>query len=282
MTKKTGTEVAVKQSTEVSNELAGMFDGSLKSSGDSLDAVDLRIPKLTLIQAMTKASFNTEKAPVGSFVNNVEKTNLGDDIDLFIMNDTKLWELKHLPKGKDKVEYLGTIDYNTGNEDLRKNPRIPEELKDKCNKLGITLDEIKAGQINMVNRFYVLRVNEVVEGTAFPYMIDFKRSGYSAGVQLKNSFFKMRKVQKLPSYARVFTLSSEFVQDDNDYYIPTVSAGRMILETEVKAVESWVREMMTNKDAYQEVNEDGTEEPVPTEGRVVDAQTGDTEEIPFY
>lgn len=277
---KTKKEVAVKETNEVSTNVQAMFDNSLASSGDSLDAVDLRIPKLTLIQAMTKAAFNTEKAPVGSFVNNVEKTNLGDDIDLFIMNDTKLWELKHLPKGKDKVEYLGTIDYNTSNEDLRKNPRIPEELKDKCNKLGITLEEIKAGQINMVNRFYVLRVSEVMEGTAFPYMVDFKRSGYSAGVQLKNSFFKMRKVQKLPSYARVFKLSSEFVQDENDYYIPTVSAGRMINKDEIKAVELWVREMMSNKDAYQEVNDEGDEDTFKTEGRVVDAETN-TEEIPF-
>lgn len=272
--KNTSKEVAVKQSTEVSNEMAGMFDSGLQSSGDTLDAVDLRIPKLTLIQAMTKASFNTEKAPVGNFINNIEKTDEGSSVDLFIMNDTKLWELKYLPKGKDKVEYLGTIDYNTANEDLRKNPRIPSELQEKCEKNGITLQMIIDGQINMVNRFYVLKVSEVMEGVAFPFMIDFKRSGYQAGVQLKNSFFKMRKVQKLPSYAKVFTLGSEFVQDDNDYYIPTVTAGRMIEKEEIEAVESWVREMMTNKDAYQEVNDDGEE--YVAEATVVDAEvTGD-------
>jgi len=257
MTKKTGKEVALKQSTEVSNELAGAFDASLGSAGDTLDAVDLRIPKLTLIQAMTKAAFNTEKAPVGNFINNVEKNDMGTSIDLFIMNDTKLWEVKFLPKGKDKVEYLGTIDYNPQNEDLRKNPRIPAELAERAEKLGVTLEMILKGQINMINRFYVLKVEEVMEGVAFPYMVDFKRSGYQAGIQLKNSFFKMRKVQKLPSYAKVFTLSSEFVQADDDYYIPTVTAGRMIEKEEIEAVENWVREMMTNKDAYTEVAEDG-------------------------
>lgn len=269
-TKQTGKEVAVKQSTEVSTEMASKFDSGLQSSGDSLDAVDLRIPKLTLIQAMTKASFNTEKAPVGNFINNVEKTDMGDDIDLFIMNDTKLWELKFLPKGKDKVEYLGTIDYNVQNEDLRKNPRIPSELAERCEKLGVTLDMIVKGQINMVNRFYVLKVEEVVNGVAFPYMVDFKRSGYQAGVTLKNLFYKMRRVQKLPSYAKIFKLSSEFIQDENDYYIPVVSAGRMIEVNEIEAVESWVREMMTNKDAYQEVNEDGEE--YVAEATVVDAE----------
>lgn len=265
MTKK----VTVKKSTEVANELVGMFDAGLQSSGDTLDKADLRIPKLTLIQAMTKASFNTNQAPVGNFINNIEKTDEGTDIDLFIMNDTKLWEIKYLPEGKSKVEYLGTIDHNTANEDLRKNPRIPEELEDKCEKLGITLQMIIDGQINMINRFYVLKVSEVMEGVAFPFMVDFKRSGYQAGVHLKNSFFKMRKVQKLPSYAKVYTLGSEFVQDDNDYYIPTVSAGRMIVPDEVEAVETWVREMMTNKDAYQEVNEDGEADAV--EVKVIEA-----------
>jgi len=270
MTKKTSKEVAVKKSTEVSTEMSSMFDGSLGSAGDTLDAVDLRIPKLTLIQALTKAAFNTEKAPVGNFINNVEKTDMGDSIDLFIMNDTKLWELKYMPKGKEKVEYLGTIDYNTTNEDLRKNPRIPAELAEKCEKLGVTVDMLIKGQINMVNRFYVLKVEEVVNGVAFPYMVDFKRSGYQAGVTLKNLFYKMRRVQKLPSYAKVFTLSSEFIQDENDYYIPIVSSGRMIEKEEIDAVENWVREMMTNKDAYQEVNEEGDD--YVAEATIVDAE----------
>lgn len=271
MSKNKSKEVAVKGKSEVSTELAGMFDQGLASAGDTLDAVDLRIPKLTLIQAMTKASFNTEGAPVGSFINNVEKNDEGDSIEIFVMSDVKLWELKYLPVGAKKVEYLGTIDYNSSNEDLRNNPRIPEELQDKCVDKGITLDMIKNGQINMVNRFYILKASEVMDGVAFPYMVDFKRSGYQAGVQLKNTFFKMKKVQKLPSYAKVFTLGSEFIQGENDYYIPTVSSGRMITPEEISAVEDWVKEMMTNRDAYTDSNEDGEEVIIEAKAIEVDA-----------
>jgi len=236
--------------TAVSNELAGMFDGALASAGDTMDKVDLRIPKMTLIQQMTKQSFNTNKAALGNYIDSVEKNDLGNDIPIFIMSDIKLWEVKYTPKGNDKPEYLGTIDYNVGNKDLRDKPRIPEELVARAEEKGITKDMIS--QINMINRFYVLKVEEVVAGMAFPYIIDFKRASYPAGVQLKNSVYKMKQAQGYPSYAKVFNLRSEFVQDEHEYYIKTVSAGRMIEKQEIEAVEKWVREMMDNRDAYDD------------------------------
>ena len=273
MSKKTK-EVAKATSTEVSTEMEGMFDNSLVSSGDTLDAVDLRIPKLTLIQAMTKATYNTEGAPVGSYIDSIEKTNFGEALDLFIMNDTKLWEVKYDVKegNKVKTEYLGTIDYNLGNKDLRDKPRIPPELEKRAAEKNVTPDMLS--QINMINRFYVLKVEEVLAGTAFPYIVDFKRASYQAGVQLKNSFYKMKKLQKIPSYARVFTLKSEFIQDEYDYYIKTVSSGRMITKDEIEAVETWVREMMTNRDSYSEDNSDD-EEAYTVEAEQIEAPTNE-------
>ena len=247
-------EVAVKE--EFTPALASMFDQSLVSSGDSMDKVDFRIPKLTLIQGMTKASYNTEKAAVGSYINSIEKNDLGDSMDLFVMSDTKLWELKYKVTEGKKVteEYLGTIEYTNDNQDLRNNPRIPEELEQRAQEKGVSVDMLS--QINMINRFYVLSVAEVMAGGAFPYIVDFKRASYQAGVQLKNSFFKMKKVQNLPSYARVFTLGSEFIQDEFDYYIKTVSGGRMITQDEIGAVESWIKELSANKAAYKEDDSD--------------------------
>ena len=269
--KNTSKAVALKSKNELAEP--SMFDSGLQSSGDTMDKVDLRISKLTLIQGMTKASFNTSKAPVGSFIDSVEKTNFGEKIELFVMNDTKLWEIKYLAKG-DKVDsYLGTIDYNPANANLRDKPRIPTELAKKAKEKSVSVDMLS--QINMINRFYVLRVIEVVEGKAFPYIVDFKRASYPAGVQLKNNFFKMKSVQNIPSYARVFELSSEFIQDKHDYYIKKVSAGRNILTEEIKAVEKWVKEMMQNKDAYQDDNsDDGGEAFVNAEATVVNEDNG--------
>jgi len=267
MTKKN--EVALKEKNEAAVKFASMFDVALESSGDTLDAVDLRIPKLTLIQDMTKGSYNTDNAPVGNYIDSIDKNDLGSSVDMFVMSDTKLWEIKYDVKEGKKVitKYLGTIDYTTLNSDLKTNPRIPVELAKRANDLGITADAIS--QLNMINRFYVLKVSEVLEGVAFPYIVDFKRSSYQAGVQLKNSFFKMKKVQKLPSYARVFSLSSDTIEDEFKYSIKTVSAGRMITPEEIQAVESWVREMSTNKEAYEDDNSEDENE------NVIEVQTID-------
>jgi len=266
-------EVTVKKSTAVSTEFAGMFDNSLASAGDTLDKADLRIPKLTMIQPLTKKAFNTEEAATGNFINSIEKTDLGNSMDIFVMSDTKLWELKY-QAGKGSPEYLGTIDYTRDNEDLKKNPRIPSELLERAKENNVTLEMLKAGQINMINRFYVLLVSEVMEGTAFPYIVDFKRSSYPAGLQLKNTFFKMKKTQGLPSYARAFSLYSEFIQDEHDYYVKKVSSGRMISEEEIQAVELWVREMMNNRDAYQD--DDTSEEDFVEDTNTIEVQAEDT------
>lgn len=262
-----GKTVAVKKSSAVANPLAGKFDTSLQSAGDTLDKNHLRIPKLTLIQGMTKAAFNTGKAPVGSFIDSIEKTNMGESNEIFVMNDTRLWEINYQVKEKGKMvkKYLGTIDYLPENENLRDSPRIPEQLKSKAEKNGVTVSMLS--DINEILRFYVLRAQEVIEGIAFPYIVDFKRTSFPAGIQLKNSFFKMRTTQGMPSYAKVFTLGSEFVQGEFDYYIKTVSSGRLITEEEIGAVEKWVKEMNQNKAAYQD---DSSEEEHGTE--VVEAE----------
>lgn len=276
---KTGKEVAVKESTEISTPMAGMFDTGLASAGDTMEAKDLRISKLTLIQQMTKKSYNTEKAEQGNYIDSIEKTDMGSSIELFIMSDTTLWEVKYLPKGSQQKEYLATFDYNTANQDLRQNPRMLPEFADRAEKLGVTLDMIKEGEINEVKRFYVLLAEDVMNGVAFPYIVDFKRSSFQSGVYLKNMFYKMKKMQKLPSYAKVFTLSSDLeTKDNNEFYVKKVSAGRMIKEDEIKAVENWVREMMNNRDAYQDDEGDDGEGYVNAEATVVEAEVveGDT------
>lgn len=263
-------EVAVKETTAVSTEVSGMFDMSLESAGDTLDAKDLRISKLTLIQQMTKKSYNTEKAPEGNYIDSIEKTDLGNSVDLFIMSDTSLWEVKFLPKGATQKEYLATIDYTPANKDLRTNPRMLPEFAQRAEKLGVDLDMLKAGEINEIKRFYVVKVEDVMAGSAFPFIIDFKRSSYPAGIHLKNVFYRMRTQERLPSYAKVFTLSSEMeTKDNNEFYVKKVSAGRMITPDEVKAVEQWVREMMNNRDAYTDDESDEGEAFVQAEATVV-------------
>ena len=266
-------EVTTKKSTEVSTDFANMFDQSLVSSGDTMDSEDIRLPKLTLIQAMTKSTFNTEKAAAGNFVNSIEKNDLGSSLDVFIMSDVKLWQFDYeTKKGKEvKKEYLTITDFAPYSE-VRKNwgkgNYLPAEVIAKAEAKGINEDQLLMP--DLIYRFYVLLVDEVKEGVAFPYIVDFKRSSATEGNKLKNIFFKMRKMMKLPSYAKVFNLSSEFVQDEYDYYIKKCTGGRNITKEELVAVETWAKELQSNSTKYS-VDESEEEESFNNE-EVVEAE----------
>lgn len=285
MTKKTK-EVAVQESNLPSNEFAGMFDQSLQSAGDTMDAEDIRLPKLTLIQAMTKSSFNTENVNAGNYINSIEKNDMGSDLEMFVMSDAKLWQFDYgVPQGKgkeDKKEYLTIVDFADCpkiRDNFKKTGQlqVPQHVLDVAENKGI--DPTKILQPDLIYRFHVLLVNEVVEGTAFPYIIDFKRSSAGEGNKLKNIFFKMRRTLKLPSYARVFKLGAEFIQAEYDYYAKKVSTGRNITKEELTAVESWVRELSENSANYSADESDAfVEEAVIVEAEVI---TNDGEKPKF-
>lgn len=257
-------ELEVKKDYAVSNEFQEMFDPSLNSAGDTMDADDFRIPKLTLIQQMTKGSFNTENVPAGNFINSIEKMDMGNSLEMFVMTDVKLWQWDYeIKKGKDvKKEYLTITDYvdcpNIRKEGMWGPKNLPQAVLDKMEREGITFDQLL--KPDLIYRFYVLLVDEVKEGVAFPYIVDFKRSSASEGNKLKNLFFKMKKVSKLPSYARVFTLSTDFVQDEYDYYVKKVSSGRNITKEELVAVEGWIKELAENSANYEVDDSDNVAE----------------------
>lgn len=293
-------EVAVKQSTEVSTEMSGMFDNTLQSSGDTMDAEDIRIPKLTLIQGMTKASFNTEGAPVGNFINSIEKMDMGNELEMFVMSDVKLWQFDYMaPQGKnkaDKKEYLTITDFEEC-PDIRKNfspNNLPQIVKDKMQAKELRVEQMC--KPDLIHRFYVVLVNEVKDGIAFPYIVDFKRSSVMEGNKLKNIFYKMRKCKKmvidgkmqafpngLPSYAKIYTLTSEFVQDEFDYYVKKVNSGRFITADETVAVEGWARELQGNADKYVADESDAVDEDVvEAEHKTVEATVVDDNEKPKF
>jgi len=152
------------------------------------------------------------------------------------MQNYKVWRCFEVKKGK--KEYTETIDY-IGNEGLA----IDEEIG------GVTIHRDK------VLGFYVLLVDEIKQGMAFPYIVDFTRSSARSGKQLQTYFAKLRSVG-LPSFAKVFTLSSKFITGEHDYFVKEVSAGRNIETSEAQAVKLWLDNIAANKDRMKEDDSD--------------------------
>lgn len=230
MSKKESKEVAVVSNDyEVSNELAAEFDGMGLGAGEEIDTMDIIIPKLMLTQGLTKAVARG-KATVGRYINSMNLSDLGDNVEAIVLQSYKVWqEFKVVPNGKD--EYLATVDYY-GNESL------PYQYDD---------EEGNACTRKQVLGFYVLLLNEIKEGVAFPYIIDFKGASKGAGRELSTHFAKLRSVN-LPSFAKVFTFGTELVEDEYTYYVKTVDMGRNITKPELEAVKGWLAELKNNKD----------------------------------
>lgn len=245
--KNEGKEVAVKAKNELS--LGGMFDTSLTSASDNMESKDLVIAKIHLAQPLTPEVVE-KKIEGGAYMNSVSKKLIGETTEVFIMSDTKLWQYYFMPKGKTKKDYLGTIEY-FGNEDARKDGGIPLELKERAEKIGATLDNIQPP--DEVFRFYAVLVTDVMEGCAFPYIIDFKRSSFKQGRELKNAMFRIKQETGYPSYAYAYELASEMVTNDKgSFYIKKTSQGRLITKEEIAGVELWIKELQDNKKKYTE------------------------------
>lgn len=261
-------EVATKAATEMA-EFKGQFNSSLGlGAGDNVDNEDIILPKLQLVQALSQAVTDKE-AEAGKYYNTVDKVELGDSLDIIVMSSVKLWQVfKEVPAGKGgktKQEYVETIDF-LGNEDLEINE---DNGTDKIHR-------------DKLLRFYVLLVSDLKDGMAFPHVVDFKRSSYKAGRELQTKFARLRSVG-LPSYAKVFTLGVQFIQDEHDYYVKTISAGRNISSEELAQVEQWVVELQKNKQKYKADESEEKEASDIVEGEVIsDSKAkGDTPKAKF-
>jgi hypothetical protein len=249
MTKKKNEENAltVQNDFAVSSDLAAEFDGLGLGAGEEIDSMDILIPKLMLTQGLTKAVAKG-KAKVGTYINSINLADMGDKVEALVIQSYKVWQVyKVVPKKAD--EYVETLDYY-GNENLEYNYELDGVAYKRKQVLG----------------FYCLLLDEIKQGLAFPYIIDFKGASKSAGRELTSYFAKLRSIN-LPSFAKVFTFGTELVEDEHTYYVKTVDIGRDITREELGAVKNWIGELKENKENIRVHDE----EEAPVEGEVINA-----------
>jgi len=248
----------VKNEYAVSN--AGMFENLGLGAGAEIDTKDILIPKLMLTQGLTKAVARGD-AKVGRYINSVSELDMGDNFEALVIQSYKVWqEYKIVPNDKD--EYITTVDFY-GND------KLPYQYKDEQG------NDCKRKE---VLGFYCLLLNEINEGVAFPYIIDFKGASKGAGRELATHFAKLRS-SNLPSFAKVFSFGTKMVEDKHTYYVKTVGMGRDITREELNSVRSWIAELEKNKanmrvDDSEEKNGDDTVDVV--EADVVNTTAGQT------
>jgi hypothetical protein len=189
------------QKVEKTKSVAAPISVFAKRADTAIDQTDILIPKLLLMQGLSKW-VSEEKAAMGDIVNSVTGKLLGgkkDSINFIPIAHNKTWVRYKIEGGSPK--YIGIEPHTPANA------RRPWEEE---------IDGVKYRNDACLN-FFVLLESEIQDPRAMPYALSFRRTSYNAGKKLITHFAQCDMAGLAP-YAGVLTLSSSKQQNDHGPY----------------------------------------------------------------
>jgi len=216
--------------TTNNNKLQTFGKDEVWGAAQSIEAQDILIPKLNLMQQLSEAVEN-EQAKSGEFVENVGGEVKGTELEVIVVDSFKSLQIWEDGKWKE------TIDWKP-------------EYRDR------KFEEMVNGKVikNMaVLSYYVLFVSDLKAAMPIPYVLPFKSSAMKTGRQIASEINKL-KMFKAPSAAVVFKIGR--VQKENSkgkFWVPTAVKLRNSSAAEVAAAKTLYS---TIKKANVEVQED--------------------------
>lgn len=262
-------EVATKTDAAIANaadsflpeELVGVVDTSLM--GAQIDKDDIVISKAWLLQGTsTCVSDDNHEAVAGEYRNSrtleliAEK---GGSFEAIVIDNYKTWQCFEEVEGK--MEYVETLNYFD-------HPNLKFD--------AVNLDNGRKIHRDLVLGYYILGMDEVMQGNAFPLILDFKRTSRGAGKDLATSIAQLAS-KSIPSYCKVYSFGTEQRQKEQgkgkviNYYVKTVSEGRWITKEELGVITTWAKELQKKK-AEGRVHVDDTDVTGDKNDNVVEAE----------
>jgi hypothetical protein len=201
--------------------------------GEGLHGSDLLVPKMLLMQGLSKLVADGAASPGqirDSLTGDLFGGKTGKDVkpvEIIAFSSFRTWVIFEKKNGKD--EYVKTIPITPENEGLAITEVVNgvEVRRDKC--------------LN----FYVLRPEDIKDGSAFPYLISFRRTSGRAGKKLATFAAKLR-VFKKPLASKVMMLSVESMENDKGKFFGLdISQGRDSTPEEIKEAFQWHEALKT-------------------------------------
>lgn len=210
-------------------------DEAWGAEGTSAD--DMLIARISLQHELSQA-VKQKKAETGDFINSVTGAVLGKPIEFIPVKTFLQWLIVD---ANDKKKMLGRCMLDKTNEDWSEKGVYQGK------------DCLRIRTLN----FFVVRPDQPGE---LPCLISFKKSAMYAGKILSTHFQTSAMQRKTPA-RQTFKLSSERkMSNGNDYFVPTISAGRDSTPEEVAHAYKWYQALST-KDV--KVSEEAAGEAVP-------------------
>ena len=242
MTKKN--EVTTKEETAVSvnAQSSGTFS-------ESVDASDIIIPKVLLMQAISQL-VEQDKAKQGDFVHSLDEVVVGAKEDKpveFIV----LGMFKTLQTYEDN-KYVKTESLTPENAGLPY-----EEVVN-----GVTVNRTKT------MNYYVISPADVENMSVFPMVITFKRTSLKGGKKLATKLMMLEEFGA-EIYMKTFKLVAKQEEGDKGkYYVMDIMDGRKSNDTEVKQAIKWSERLKTTAVQVHEAENEQTANTIanPAEG----------------
>ena len=242
MTKKN--EVTTKEETAVSvnAQSSGTFS-------ESVDASDIIIPKVLLMQAISQL-VEQDKAKQGDFVHSLDEVVVGAKEDKpveFIV----LGMFKTLQTYEDN-KYVKTESLTPENAGLPY-----EEVVN-----GVTVNRTKT------MNYYVIRPADVENMSVFPMVITFKRTSLKGGKKLATKLMMLEEFGA-EIYMKTFKLVAKQEEGDKGkYYVMDIMDGRKSNDVEVKQAIKWSERLKTTAVQVHEAENEQTANTIanPAEG----------------
>jgi hypothetical protein len=276
MSKKKEVEV-VKEAPAVETKALAQSSSSPPTVGaapinmQGFDKSDVIIPRILLMQGMSELVSSGE-FKMGDLVNMLTNEKLGDlktpleIIPVAALHKTVVTSQRQ-PK-KQRFEYVKTqtqTDFlleKYGPAALAKNSE--DDLMKKT-QLEETQEDGMVHRYDKCLSFYVLMASDVAKDEAFPLVITFRRTSYSAGKQLATHFIKQAMLRQQP-YGKVLKLApkTETNEDGVVYAVHQILPGRKATPEEIASAEQWKPFLESGKVQVQsdevEAKADGKEE----------------------
>lgn len=198
--------------------------------GEDISNTDIIIPKILLMQPMSEL-VTDGIAKIGEFRDSLNTARvLGDEkapVEVVVFGTFRTWMTF-----KDG-EYLNTIARDASNEAL------PREEIEEGSGAAITRTQI----LNA----YCLMPKDIASGEAFPFVLSFKSTSYTAGKALMTHIKKLQMFKK-PSAAKVFLVSChKETNDKGTFFVPDIAVLRDSTEAEMAQAYEWYKLIARSK-----------------------------------
>lgn len=226
---------------------------------DAVEATDLKIPKLLLMQAMSKYVNEDGTAKAGDLVNSLNGAALGcvrekgyQAVQFIPFKMTKTWVIQELDEKTKKFVYKETVTVTPENTDW-------EWLDGKIKRTKCL-------------NIYALLTSQLGDPTAVPFVITFRNTSYKAGTLIANHFAVCRQAQQAKLMRvppdTIFELGGKVQSnDDGTWYTFTTREVGPSTADAVKQAAMWAKNLMTMKHIVDD--SDVSEEPTTTAAREV-------------